>query len=79
MNSILALGLPGGWEWLIVFLAAGIGLVSLILWLWALIDCVQSEFQGENKVIWILIILLVPTLGAILYLVIGRSQKIKKY
>ena len=53
-----------------------IPLAALVLTLWALIDAVKSEFEGNMKLVWILIILFVGIIGPILYLAIGREQKI---
>jgi len=73
MNPILLfLGGIGGWEVLLILIALGIP----ILWLWALIDCLKSDFNNNNKLVWVILIILVPFLGAILYLAIGRSQKV---
>jgi len=52
-------------------------LASLILWIYVLIDILTSEFTGNNKLIWLLLVLLVPLLGVILYFAIGRKQKVK--
>jgi hypothetical protein len=50
----------------------------LLLWVFALIDILRNEFKGQNeKLIWVLIIIFVPLLGAILYFVIGRKNRIK--
>ena len=48
----------------------------LILWVVALVDIIKSEFMGNNKVIWLLVVLLLPLLGAILYFLIGKKQKV---
>jgi hypothetical protein len=54
-------------------LFGGIGVLGLILWIVALVDCVQREFRSPNdKVIWVLVIVLVHTIGAIIYLVVGK-------
>ena len=51
--------------------------VPLIFVLIALIDVLKNEFDPQiNKVIWVLVIILVPLLGAILYYAIGRAQRI---
>ena len=42
-----------------------------------LIDILKHEFTGYNKIIWILVLIFFPILGAILYLIFGRSQRIK--
>ena len=50
---------------------------SFVLYIYILIDILKHEFTGYNKIIWILVIIFFPVLGAILYLVFGRSQRIK--
>lgn len=52
--------------------------VLLIIPIIALIDVLKNEFTGNNKLIWILVILLSWLIGAILYFFIGRKQKINK-
>ena len=51
---------------------------TFILYIYILIDILKHEFTGYNKIIWILVIIFFPILGAILYLVFGRIQRIKK-
>ncbi|PUE63793.1 PLDc N-terminal domain-containing protein [Arcobacter caeni] len=48
-----------------------------ILYIYILIDILKHEFTGYNKIIWILVLVFFPVLGAILYLLLGRSQRIK--
>lgn len=48
-----------------------------VLWLWALVDVLKSEFTGVNKIIWFFAIM-IPIIGPMLYLLIGCEQKIKK-
>ena len=48
-----------------------IGVLCLILWLVALIDCIKSN--NPNKVLWIILIILLPFLGSILYFLIGKK------
>lgn len=52
-------------------------LLPAALWIWAIIDIIKSDFSGNNKIIWLLIVILVPLLGIILYAFIGRKQKTK--
>jgi len=64
---------------------AGIGLLIGIfiilcicfLWVIALVDILRSEFQGNDKVVWVIIVIFFPFLGSILYFLIGRSKKIR--
>ncbi|MCX7793537.1 MAG: PLD nuclease N-terminal domain-containing protein [Thermodesulfovibrionales bacterium] len=48
------------------------------VWLFALIDILKSEFTGYNKIIWILVVLFIPLVGAVLYFIIGRKQKLNQ-
>ncbi|MET0262209.1 MAG: PLDc N-terminal domain-containing protein [Rariglobus sp.] len=48
-----------------------LGLLILILWIFAIIDCVKSN--NPNKVVWIIVIILVPFLGSLLYFLFGRK------
>ncbi len=52
-------------------------IVPFVLWIWALVDILKSEFTGYNKIIWLLLVIFLPLLGLILYYFIGRKQKIK--
>ncbi|WP_162303860.1 PLDc N-terminal domain-containing protein [Paracnuella aquatica] len=41
-------------------------------------DIVRRRFQDSiNKVVWVLIVILVPALGTLLYFVLGTRQKVK--
>ena len=54
-----------------------IGLLCLILWVWALVDIINRRFSDDTtKIVWILVVILLPLLGTILYYVIGREQKL---
>lgn len=50
-----------------------IGLLLFIFWIVALVDCIKGN--NSNKVIWIIVIILLPFLGTILYFLLGRSGK----
>ncbi len=49
-----------------------LSLLCLILWIVALVDCIKSS--NPNKVVWIIVIILLPFLGSILYFLLGRSR-----
>jgi len=46
-------------------------LLVLALWIVAIVDCAKSN--NPNKVVWIIIIILVPLLGSLLYFIFGRK------
>ena len=53
-----------------------IGVIVVILPLIALIDILTNEFTGSNKIIWVIIVIFFPIMGALLYFLIGTRQKI---
>ena len=60
----------GGQELLLVLFILGLPV-------FALVDVVRSEFRGPNdKIIWGIIIVLFNIVGALLYFIIGRNQRI---
>ena len=49
----------------------------LVVWIWILFDILKSEFkEPTNKIIWLLVVLLIPLLSWVLYFLIGRKQKV---
>jgi len=68
-------GFIGPHEIILILLPIIIFAVPVII---ALIDILKNEFEGNNKIIWVLVVLFLWLIGAILYYLIGRKQKIKK-
>ena len=63
---------------LLFVLAVSIG--TTIFWIWMIIDCVTKEpSEGNDKLIWILIIVLTNWIGALIYLLVRRPQRIEQY
>jgi hypothetical protein len=50
-----------------------LGLIHLILTVYAIVKIVQSRAGTGSKVIWIVLILLLPVLGLILWFLFGPS------
>ncbi|KAA6432268.1 PLDc N-terminal domain-containing protein [Rufibacter glacialis] len=51
--------------------------IPFLLWIWALLDVLKSNFKdGATKIVWVLVIILLPFLGVLLYLLFGRSQRV---
>jgi len=71
--SILAfLGPIGGPE--LIFLTVVVLPLALIIP--ALISCLKANFQDPtNKIVWVLVILLAPIIGPILYFCISPNQR----
>lgn len=47
------------------------GLLILILDIWAIINIVQSGASTAGKVLWIVLVILLPVVGLILWLLLG--------
>jgi|TARA_B110000879_G_C10943649_1_gene420851 hypothetical protein len=63
----------GPWQIILILITVFLGIIPTIV---ALIDIVRNEFTGNNKIVWLLVVLLGNFLGALLYFIIGRTQKL---
>lgn len=60
-------------------LTAVIGILATIFWIWMLIDCLKNEPSiGNDKIIWALVIVFLSYLGAFLYYLVRRPERIKQ-
>lgn len=48
-----------------------LGLVILILDIWAIINIVQSNASNGAKVLWVVLVLLLPVIGLIIWFLAG--------
>ena len=64
-----------------MFLAfAVLGIGGTILWVWMLVDCATKEpSEGNDKIVWILVIVLTHVIGALIYLLARRPRRIQLY
>ena len=51
-----------------------LGLIILIANIWAIVTTVQSGASTGSKVLWIVLILVLPLVGLILYLLFGPRR-----
>ena len=51
-----------------------LSIVTLVLYVVAIIDAVKSSLETSKKVLWIIVILILPILGAIIYYFVGRKK-----
>jgi hypothetical protein len=57
-------------------LVAG-GLVVFIFWIWMLIEAATKESsEGNDKIMWVIIILFTHFLGALIYFFVRRPKRI---
>ena len=58
----------------------GIGLFGTIFWIWMLIDCAKNEpREGNDRILWVLIIALTHFVGALIYYFARRPERIKEH
>jgi len=56
-----------------------IAVIATIFWIWMLVDCVTREPDtGSTRLIWVIIIIFTSVLGAILYFVIRRPERMRE-
>lgn len=56
----------------------GLTILAFIFWLWVLVDCVTKEpSEGNDKIVWTILIIFLPLIGSILYYFIRRPERIK--
>ncbi len=66
-------------EFSIVLTVLGIGFIGTIFWIWMIVDCATKESsEGNDKIVWILVILLTHFIGALIYFFARRPQRIRE-
>lgn len=51
-----------------------LGLIVLVLDIIAIIDVLKSSSEVAKKVLWILLIVILPLIGMVLYFIIGKKK-----
>jgi len=69
------LSLPRGAEWILVLF--GIFLIALPIW--AIVDIIRSDFKNpDNRILWVILIILLPIIGSIIYYYMRDGQKVAR-
>ena len=55
-------------------MGALLSLVVLVLDIIAIVDCVKSSMETGKKILWIVLILIIPVVGMVLYFLLGKKQ-----
>jgi hypothetical protein len=65
---------------LMIFFVLPILMLATAFWIWMLVDCATKEpGEGNDKVIWILVIILTHWLGALIYYLVRRPERKKLF
>jgi phage shock protein C len=58
------------------------GIITLGIWIWAIIDCIKSKKETNEKILWIIILFLFNIIGAIIYFLMkehkGKGKRLEK-
>jgi len=68
----MLLGMVGPWQ-IMLILGFGLGIILPII---ALVDIVRNDFRGNNKIVWVLIVIFFNVFGSIIYFALGKKQRI---
>ena len=56
-----------------------LGVCGTILWIWMIVECATREkSEGNDKIVWILVIVFTHWIGALIYLLVRRPQRIRE-
>jgi len=67
----------GGCFVLFILLFVALGFA---FWIWMLVDCATKEpSEGNDKLIWVLIVVLGHFIGALIYYFVRRPQRYARY
>jgi len=65
---------------LFMLFAFAIGIAFFVFWIWMIIDCATKEpSEGNDKIVWLLVIVLLYWLGALIYFFVRRPTRISQY
>ena len=70
----------GIFELLIMLVLGTVCLAGTVFWIWMIIDCATNEpAVGNDKLIWILVVVLTGWIGALIYFFVRRPDRIRTY
>ena len=66
---------------ILFFISLGmIALACMVFWIWMLVDCATKESsQGNDKVVWVLVIVFTHWIGALIYYLVRRPERKKLF
>ena len=55
-------------------------ITGLVFWIWMIVECATKEpSQGNDKIVWIIIIIFGQLIGALIYYFVRRPRRIALY
>lgn len=57
-----------------------LAVTALIFWIWMIVECATKEpSYGNDKIVWIVVIIFAQLIGALIYYFVRRPQRIARY
>ena len=79
MNTLsMLLSLGGISDFALGIFAFVLVAITIILFVIALMDLFKSRLPTNTKLLWLIVILIAPVLGSLIYLLVGRNQRINR-
>ena len=67
----------GLFELLVGLAFFAMAILGTLFWIWMLVDCVTREpSTGNDKIVWVVIIALTHWIGALIYFLVRRPQRL---
>jgi hypothetical protein len=64
----------------VILMLGLLALAAVVFYVWMLVDCLMNEpSEGNDKLVWAMVILFANGLGAIIYFMARRPSRIEKY
>ena len=69
-----------GWLWLTISIFGGLfAVAAAVLWIWMLVEVLTRETdEGNSRLIWALVIVFTHWMGALIYVLARRRERIQK-
>jgi hypothetical protein len=82
MDNLLGVVCLGAFGWLyatFIIFAGLVGVAGTALWIWMLVEVLSRETdEGNNRLVWALVIVFTHWVGALIYLFVRRSERVRK-
>ena len=50
------------------------GIIILVLDIIAIVDCLKSSLETGKKILWVVLVLVLPVIGMVLYFLVGKKK-----
>ncbi len=75
MNCVFGMSGVGIFGLVASLVSAVVGLAMFVFWLWMLIHAITNKgLDGTEKIVWVLVVILLPFLGSLIYFFLGRPK-----